>query len=293
MRTSGLKLPAFLLAFCLASGIAVAAETNASPDKSGFNLFNPVPQDLMRELQPDRPDSTENPHTVDAGHFQLEMDFANYTYNKSGSQTADAWNIAPFNFKLGLLNNMDLQFVYDSYLQVHAQAHGFAATLSGFGDFTTRLKINLWGNDGGETAFALLPYVKFPTSTGHLGNGAVEGGIILPLSIELPADFELGTEAAAGIFRNDHDNGHHAECIGSASLDHAIVGNLSGYVEFFSQRQHRITFGMDWNRRRRPGISADEKHAVGLRLQYWAHVRRRYRARVLRNNHQVLEHVSK
>jgi hypothetical protein len=188
----------------------------------------------MRELQPDRPDETENPHTVDAGHFQLEMDFVNFTYNKSGSATANAWNIAPFNFKLGLLNNVDLQFEYDSYIHVHTRSHGFATTQSGFGDFTTRVKINLWGNDGGETAFALLPYVKFPTSTGHIGNGAVEGGIILPLSIELPAGFEFAMEASAGIFQNNSGHGRHAECIGSASLDHAIVGNLSGYVEFFA-----------------------------------------------------------
>jgi hypothetical protein len=234
MSESGFQLPAFVCAFCLVPGIAGAAETDSPPDKSAYNLFNPVPQHLMRELEPDRPDATENPHTVDAGHFQLEMDFANFTYNKSGGGTADSWNIAPFNFKMGLLNNVDLQLVYDNYIHIHARDHGFAASQSGFGDFTTRLKINLWGNDGGETAFALLPFVKFPTSTGHIGNGAVEGGIILPLSIELPAGFELGTEAAAGVFRNDHDNGHHAECIGSASLDHAIVGNLSGYVEFFA-----------------------------------------------------------
>ncbi len=162
------------------------------------------------------------------------MDFANYTYNKSGGETLHAWNIAPLNIKLGLLNNVDLQFVYDNYEHVHTRNPAGATTQSGFGDFTTRLKINLWGNDGGETAFGLLPYVKFPTSTGHLGNGAVEGGMIFPLAVKLPADFDLGTEAAAGFFRNETSRGRHAEFIGSVTVGHALVGDLSGYVEFFS-----------------------------------------------------------
>ena len=55
--------------------------TRSSADKSVFNLFNPVPKDLMRELAADRPDKTDCPFTVDAGHFQIEMDFVNLIYN--------------------------------------------------------------------------------------------------------------------------------------------------------------------------------------------------------------------
>lgn len=228
-------LPLFALPLCLARGVVHAAENGPSPNKSAFNLFNPVPENLMRELTPDRPDETETPHTVDAGHFQLEMDFANFTYNKTDHETTQAWNVAPFNIKAGLLNNVDLQFVFDNYLHVRTQDRATGTTTqSGVGDFTTRLKINLWGNDGGNTAFGLLPYVKIPTSTGHLGNNAVEGGVIFPFAAELPADFELGAETAVGIFRNENDNGHHQEFIGSITVDHAIIGKLSGYTEFFA-----------------------------------------------------------
>src|ERR1700690_1895783 len=80
----------WIMATLATGGIAVgvpdarAAEgTNNVPDKSQYNLFNPTPVKYMRELSPDRPDETESPYTVDAGHFQLEMDFANYTYNET------------------------------------------------------------------------------------------------------------------------------------------------------------------------------------------------------------------
>jgi hypothetical protein len=214
---------------------ATAQETNApAPDKSGYNLFNPVPDDLMRDLSPDRPDETESPYTVDAGHYQWEMDFANFTYDKSGGTTTKAWDAGDFNLKAGLLNNVDLQFMYDNYLNVWTRGpSGHAATESGFGDLTTRLKVNLWGDDGGQTAFALLPYVKIPTATGGLGNGAVEGGMILPFAVSLPHDFDLSMETAAGLMKNA-DAGYHEEFIASASLDHPIIGKLSGYLEFFS-----------------------------------------------------------
>ena len=62
-----------------ADGTGTDESSPASKDKSSYTIFNPVPRDLMRELTPDRPDKTESPYTVDAGHFQLEMDFANFT----------------------------------------------------------------------------------------------------------------------------------------------------------------------------------------------------------------------
>ena len=234
------KLPRWLAAsllFSLAKLGATAQETNSvPPDQGGCNPFNPVPDGSLRELSPDRPDKTESPYTLDAGHFMLEMDFANYTYDKSDGTTMRAWNIAPFNLKAGLFNNIDIQFVFDNYLHVRTDDRraGTSTTQSGIGDFTTRLKINLWGNDGGQTAFALLPFVKFPTSTDGLGNNAVEGGVIFPLALKLPADFDLGLETAASCLRDNRDNNFHADFINSITLDHAIIGKLSGYLEFFS-----------------------------------------------------------
>jgi hypothetical protein len=215
---------------------AAAQETNSvPPDKSGYNLFNPVPENLMRDLSPDRPDVTESPYTVDAGHCQLEMDFANFNYDKTDGAATKTWDIGDFNFKAGLLKDVDVQLVYDNYLNVRTEdGSGKSTTQSGFGDFTTRLKINLWGDDGGQTAFALLPFVKFPTSTDGLGNNAVEGGVIFPLAVSLPHDFDLSLETAASLMKNDDGGGYHEEFIASASVDHQIIGKLSGFVEFFS-----------------------------------------------------------
>src|ERR1039457_5478022 len=85
-------------------GLRVRAQATSTPDKRGYALFNHVPNTLLRELSPARPDKTESPYSVDAGHFQLEMDFAKDTYDKSDGTTTKAWNVAPVNTKVGLLN---------------------------------------------------------------------------------------------------------------------------------------------------------------------------------------------
>src|ERR1017187_10243477 len=219
-----------------ADGTGTDESSPASKDKSSYTIFNPVPRDLMRELTPDRPDKTESPYTVDAGHFQLEMDFANYTEDNANGVRTETWNVAPVNFKVGVLNNVDVQFTLDDYLHTRTVDHvsGTTTTQSGFGDFTTRVKINLWGNDGGPTAFGVMPFVKFPTNTDHLGNDAVEGGVIFPLAVKLPGNWDMGMETAATVLQNSGNSREHAEFINSVTFDHTILGKLSGYCEFFS-----------------------------------------------------------
>ena len=149
-----------------AVNFASAAETPASPNKSGYHLFNPTPRVLMREMSTDRPDKTESPYTVDAGHFQIEMDVFTYSYDRYNSErrdvSAESLSIAPVNLKAGLFNNVDLQLVLETYtsVRIHDRDAGTVEKQRGLGDVTPRLKFNLWGNDGGQTAFAIMPFVK-------------------------------------------------------------------------------------------------------------------------------------
>src|SRR2546429_9195160 len=114
----------YFLAMLLMSGVTASA---SAADKSQYNLLNPTPRDQMREFNTDRPDVTESPYTLDAGHFQLEMSLVEYTRDRSHGQTFEQFNVAPTNLKLGVLNNLDLQFVFEPYVhQTHAD--GFVRT---------------------------------------------------------------------------------------------------------------------------------------------------------------------
>ncbi len=225
----------------LALGTALASVNAAeTPDKSRYHLLRPTPREFMREMSTDRPDKTESPYTVDAGHFQFEMDVLNYSYDRYNTARADvrveSLAIAPINLKAGLCNRVDLQLVVQSYNAVRTRdrAAGTVDKQRGFGDVTSRLKVNLWGNDGGATALAVMPFVKLPTNQDQLGNNSVEGGVIVPLAVALPGGWGVGVMTEVDFVRDGGGRRHHAEFINTITFAHGIAGNLGGYVEFFS-----------------------------------------------------------
>ncbi|MDB6066534.1 MAG: hypothetical protein JWR26_2742 [Pedosphaera sp.] len=217
----------------------VAGEATNAPDKSQFNLFHPTPEQFMRELSADRPDKTDCPFTVDAGHFQLEMDFANLTRNHPNSERGNvrftAAEIAPMNIKVGLLNNLDFQLVYTPFRweKTENRDTGASEQKSGFEGITPRFKWNLVGNDGGFFALALIPFLNLPLRQDHLGPGSIQGGLGIPYSFDIP-NWDLGFQSAVVFNRNERGDGHHAEFPNSVSIGHRLIGQLSLSAEFFS-----------------------------------------------------------
>lgn len=206
------------------------------PDKSSFNLLNPTPRALMREMSTDRPDTTESAYTVDAGHFQMEMSLVDFTYDRRNedSRTLRAVAVAPMILKIGLFNNTDLQLGIDPYSREKStdRAAGTSETIEGFGDTLFRLKMNLWGNDGGPTALAIMPFIKLPTAGDDVGNGHVEGGITAPVAIALPNDFSLGAMAELDLIRNADNDGYTADFVHTVTLGRGLIGDLDGYIEY-------------------------------------------------------------
>jgi hypothetical protein len=203
------------------------------PDKSGYHLFRPTPREFMREMSTDRPDQTESPYTVDAGHVQVEMDFVNVIYDRHSSDgvRSETWNVAPVNLKIGLHNRVDLQVILDNYLDVRTRESGVEKRHRGFGDITARLKINLWGNDGGRTALGIMPFVKIPLDASDLRNGETEGGLIIPFAAELPGGWSLGVMTEVD-FVSDGTGGYDTEWLNSITFSRDLTERLGFYVEF-------------------------------------------------------------
>lgn len=249
MRKTSLGLAALLAP---AMAWPAAAQTPVA-GKGGFHLFNPTPRGQMREMSTDRPDTTESPYTVDAGHFQLETSLVDHTRDDRNHDDTRVETLTLFanNLKIGLLNDADVQIVFDTY--VHEQTHDQPAMTSdaaeGFGDTQVRLKINLWGNDAGDTAMALMPFVQFPTSDDDLSNGHAEGGLIVPLALSLPCGFGLGLMAEFDAVYDDADGNHDFEFVHTATVGHDLIGDLAGYAEYIgvagsdSDSDYRATLG--------------------------------------------------
>lgn len=216
-------------------GLLLAVAAGAT-DKSGYTLAHPVPTALLRDLSTDRPDQTESPYTVDAGHFQVELDFVNYTADHDNSGGADvrsrSWSVAPLNLKLGLTNRVDVQLMIDPCVSVRSEDRlaGTTTRTSGFGDVTTRVKFNCWGNDAGDTAFAVMPFIKWPLSASGLRNGDTEGGVIFVLGFALPAGWNSAVMTEVD-FVSDGTGGRDTEWLNSITFSHDLTTRWGGYLE--------------------------------------------------------------
>ena len=207
-------------------------------DKSQYTLFNPTPADKMRDFSTDRPTKSNVPYTVDAGHFQYEGDLFIYSFNNTTTPDADItkWVIGNPTFKLGLLNNVDFEVNFAAYTTARGtlRSTGASAGVSGFGDAFTRFKVNLFGNDGGAAALALIPYAKWPTASWGVGNGYVESGLIAPLAVSLPMGFSSILMAEFDYLKNSANGGYHANFPALINVSRQIVPGLTGYAEIYA-----------------------------------------------------------
>lgn len=174
-------------------------------------------------MSTDRPDTTESPVTVDAGHFQLETDLVVLIFDRNGPTETSGYEVLPTNVKLGVLNWMDLQLVVEPYHRVASRAEGVRVVDHGYGATTLRLKMNLWGNDGGATAFGLMPFVSYV-------DDGVDAGLIAPLGFSLPHGFDAAVMLEGDLIRRD-DGERGLDGLASATVSHDLIEPLAGFIE--------------------------------------------------------------
>jgi len=220
----------------------------APANKWQFTLLNPVPADQLRGMDTDRPNVTNTPHTIDAGHLQIETGLIDYSYDLRRSSgiaiRLDDFDFAASNFRLGLLDNLEVNAVVDPYQmdRTHESSEGrdTGSTVysRGFGDTIIGAKLNLWGNEGGDatgvSGLAIQPQLKFPTANDGLGNGHFEFSVAFPFLVNLPAAFHLGLQSGVSLERDIANDGDVAGMQNSISVDRVVWKQLDVYVEYAS-----------------------------------------------------------
>lgn len=243
---------------------------SATESKESYSLFNRTPEHRMRRFATDRPDKTESAYSVDAGHIMHETDLINYTYNQDGGVRSDSFFLMAPNAKVGLTNATDIQFIYQpySYRREKDVASGTSSSHHGGGDLLVRLKTNMWGNDSGSSAGAVMPYIKLPTAGKKVGNGAVEGGILFPFALGISDDTNIGAMTQIDILRNDGSTDYYGQIINSLTCSTALVGELSGYAEIWTALSYKndpkatLDFGLTYMLT--PNVQLDAGLNVGV-----------------------------
>ncbi len=238
-----------------------------------YTLFNPTPDSALRAFCTDRPTKSNNPCTVDPGRFQVEADIVNATFQHEGGVTTDTYVFADPNLKVGLTKTTDAELAITPVETIVTHDHGADSTLTGFGDMVARVKWNFIGADGGDLSVALSPYVKLPTARHGVGNGAVEGGVLIPLTYNLPAGWQFGFNGEIDALKNAADDGRHANYLAALSLSHPLTKTLTGSVELWGDvngepggvvRQYSFDLALAWSPAALPNVQFDGGLNLGL-----------------------------
>jgi hypothetical protein len=206
-------------------------------------------EDSRAPICADRPTKGTSPCVVDPGHWQVEVDAADYTHDRSGGTATETGVLASTNVKYGVTERLDLELNLTPYQYQQATGQGRA---QGFGDLVAHAKIAVIK---GDTALSLLPFVKIPTAGAGLGNGAVEGGLVVPIGLALPAGTTLTLDPEIDALKDANGSGHHAAYALAAGLSRPLTPTFTGAVELWGSdnaepsghvRQASFDLGLSW-----------------------------------------------
>lgn len=184
-------------------------------------------EDGLRDLCPDRPGKGTGTCTVDAGHFQVEMDAFDATLQHADGVTTDVYVMAAPLLKYGVTNDWDIEVGFTPFEAIHMHDTNGSDTQRGIGDLFLRTKFNLAGNEGGALGIAFEPFLKIPTANKELGNGTVEGGALLPLAYDLGDGWSIASTPEVDVLRNQNRDGYHADIINVVGIGRAFDGGVT------------------------------------------------------------------
>lgn len=184
----------------------------------------------IRSMSTDRPDTTESAYSVPAGMFQVEMSFFDFERDAGRGQKTETSTWGQMNIKRGLTDDVDLQVVFDVHQQSRFSSGAGSLRESGFGDVTLRLKNNVWGNDEGPTALAVMPYVSIPTGA-RLSAEAWQAGVAVPFAWQMTERFNFGMMAQADMVHDEESAGYDLQWLASATVGVALSERWGAFIE--------------------------------------------------------------
>jgi len=177
----------------------------------------PVHADDLGPICPDRPGRGTSACTLAAGHAQLELGLFDESLQRRSGVTTDSGSAGSLLAKWGVNDRMDLEAGMALYQFQRVHDASGSATASGIGDLFLHAKYNPL-TAGGTFALVLDPFLKLPTAGGGLSNGAVEGGLVVPMSYDLGNNWSLAMTPEADILLNASGSGRHANLVDVVGL---------------------------------------------------------------------------
>lgn len=183
----------------------------------------------------DRPGKADGTCTVPAGMVQIETGLADWIHDRSGGVRTDELAVGETAVKLGVTDRMHVQLTIFPYASVRVREGGLRERVSGFGDLGLAAKYRLT-DDSAPVQVALIPFVKIPTAKRSIGNGRVEGGIVVPIDYEIPGSpLSLTLSPELDLLADSDGSGRHLAMAQAVSLGVPLSSRLSVAVDLWGE----------------------------------------------------------
>ena len=182
---------------------------------------------------PDRPSKSTGACTVPVGRWQLETGLVDWTHDSADGVTTDFTSIGSSLLKYGISDSADVELGITPVEILRVHGDGASERATGFGDVLVRVKYHLT-REGAPIEAAIDPFVKIPTANHQLGNGKVEGGLVIPTDAPLgKSGLTLSFDPELDLLADEDGHGHHAAMIQVLNLGAAVTDKLNVSAEIW------------------------------------------------------------
>lgn len=157
----------------------------------------------------DRPSKSSGTCTVPQGKWQVETGLIDWSTDKSGGVRTDLVVWGNTAIKYGISDKADLELWVTPLETLSIHGRDVSEHHSSFGDTIVRMKYVLT-SDSAPVQVALDPFIKIPTANHQLGNGKVEGGLLVPLQVPIAkSPFTVSLDPELDLHADSDGSGYH------------------------------------------------------------------------------------
>ena len=173
----------------------------------------------------DRPSKSTGACTVPKGHWQIETGLIDWFADRSNGVSEDVVAIGSTLLKYGLNDSADLELGVAPFVIDRVHGGGAHERASGFGDTISARNID--SRLRARVRSGARSVREIPTANHRLGNGKVEGGVVVPMDAPLgKSGLTLSIDPELDIAADEDGHGHHAAMTQVVNLGLAINDKL-------------------------------------------------------------------
>ena len=165
----------------------------------------------LRPFCADRPGKGAASCVLDQGHVQIEIGAFDGARQTDSTTETDSWSAGSITARFGVGPATEIQIGTTVWQRetVTDRSSGVDDVAEGTGDLFLAVRQGLIRPDGEGLSVALMGYATVPTGGDEVRASGVEGGVVVPVSIDLGNEWGLGLSPYIEIVRDADGEGSH------------------------------------------------------------------------------------